>query len=105
MDALAFFVMAVVFICYLGLAMQLTAATKDVHKRLDVQDDQIKRIADHLGVPASEVRVLPEVREALARGEKIRAIKLYRAATGSDLESATEAVDRIEAAGAQDSPS
>ncbi|MFN8029478.1 MAG: hypothetical protein U0Q10_03860 [Dermatophilaceae bacterium] len=39
--------------------MQVTAATKDVQRRLDVQDDQIKRTADRVGVPASEVRVLP----------------------------------------------
>ncbi len=36
-----------------------------------------------------------QVRAAIAAGEKIRAVKIYRDATGIDLRSAKDAVDRI----------
>ena len=95
--------MAVVFIGYPGLAMQVTAATKDVQRRLDVQDDQIKLTADRVGVPASEVRVLP--RSARRWRAARRSAPSSTIATGSDLTSAKEAGDRIESTGAQNTPS
>ena len=49
---------------------------------------------DHLGV-VDEGPALPGVREHLARGEKIKAIKAYRAATGADLKTAKEAVEAM----------
>ena len=84
--------------------MQVTAATKDVQRRLDAgRPDQAHRR------PRRRARIRgprpAEVREHWLRGEKIRAIKPHRDATGSDPTSAKEAVDRIEATGAQDTPS
>lgn len=38
---------------------------------------------------------LTEVHAAIARGEKIRATKIYRELTGADLRTAKDAVDRI----------
>jgi ribosomal protein L7/L12 len=40
---------------------------------------------------------LTEVKEALFRGEKISAIKIYRQATGAELSVAKAAVDKLEA--------
>lgn len=50
----------------------------------------------------SSAPVMQDVHAAIARGEKIRAIKIYRELTGADLRAAKEAVDRIESGQAPD---
>lgn len=44
----------------------------------------------------SSAPVMQDVHAAIARGEKIRAIKIYRELTGADLLAAKDAVDLIE---------
>ncbi len=44
----------------------------------------------------SSAPVMQDVHAAIARGEKIRAIKIYRELTGAGLRTAKDAVDRIE---------
>ncbi|MFI9642342.1 hypothetical protein ACIG87_20130 [Micromonospora sp. NPDC051925] len=51
-------------------------------------------IMDHLGI-VDRGPALPGVRDHLARGDKIKAIKAYREATGVDLRTAKEAVEAI----------
>ncbi|MEU1605938.1 hypothetical protein [Micromonospora matsumotoense] len=53
-------------------------------------------IMDHLGI-VDRGPTLPGVQDHLARGDKIKAIKAYREATGVDLRTAKEAVEAIAA--------
>lgn len=46
--------------------------------------------------PNSEPALSPQIQEALRRGNKIEAIKLYRELTGAGLGEAKSAVDRAE---------
>ncbi|MFB9234194.1 hypothetical protein ACFFWC_01370 [Plantactinospora siamensis] len=59
----------------------------EIERRLDL-------VMNHLGIedPGAE---LPGVREHLARGDKIQAIKAYREATGADLRTAKDAVEAM----------
>ncbi|MEV4478527.1 hypothetical protein [Micromonospora coxensis] len=59
----------------------------EIERRLDL-------VMRHLGV-VDRGPALPGVREHLARGEKIQAIKAYREATGADLRTAKEAVEAM----------
>ncbi|WP_091295738.1 hypothetical protein [Micromonospora halophytica] len=59
----------------------------EIERRLDL-------VMRHLGV-VDEGPALPGVREHLLRGEKIKAIRAYRAATGADLRTAKEAVEAM----------
>lgn len=46
--------------------------------------------------PNSDPMLAPQVQDALRRGNKIEAIKIYRELTGVDLAEAKDAVDRAE---------
>jgi ribosomal protein L7/L12 len=46
--------------------------------------------------PNSDPELAPQVQEALRRGNKIEAIKLYRELTGVGLAEAKQAIDRAE---------
>lgn len=62
--------------------------------RLSEIERRLKLVMDHLGV--DDRTPLPaEVREHLARGDKIKAIAAYRKVTGADLRSAKAAVEAI----------
>ncbi|MEU1885589.1 MULTISPECIES: hypothetical protein [Micromonospora] len=64
--------------------------------RLTEIERRQRLIMDHLGI-VDRGPALPGVREHLARGDKIKAIKAYREATGTDLRTAKEAVEAIAA--------
>lgn len=74
-----------VFVTYLLLSMQLTGATKQLHRRLAAQEAALAGVATQLGVPRPDSLIAGQVREALAKGEKIRAIKIVREGTGAGL--------------------
>lgn len=46
--------------------------------------------------PASDPALAPQVQDALRRGNKIEAIKIYRELTGVGLAEAKDAIDRTE---------
>ncbi|MEH0971219.1 hypothetical protein V6U77_08825 [Micromonospora sp. CPCC 205546] len=60
--------------------------------RLAEIERRLRLVTEHLGVVDTSP-VPPEVRQHLARGDKIKAIAAYRKATGADLRSAKEAVE------------
>ncbi|MEH0936486.1 hypothetical protein [Micromonospora psammae] len=62
--------------------------------RLTEIERRLQLVMDHPGV-VDDGPALPGVREHLARGEKIKAIQAYRAATGADLKTAKEAVEAM----------
>ncbi len=58
--------------------------------------DHIARGEDAAATPrGASAQQMEEVRAALAMGESIRAVKIYREATDTDLRTAKDAVDRI----------
>lgn len=57
--------------------------------------DRIERGEDPAVAPQASAQSLAAVRAALASGESIRAVKIYREATGTDLLTAKNAVDLI----------
>ncbi|MFG1888256.1 hypothetical protein ACGFIR_10365 [Micromonospora sp. NPDC049051] len=76
------------------LAAQLPGRAEQVRTayRLGEIERRLRLVMDQLGVV--DTSPLPsEVREHLARGDKIKAIAAYRKATGADLRSAKEAVE------------
>ena len=65
----------------------LEAQVRFLAERLDVELPDFAAIAD------SELS--PEVRDMIARGDKMGAIKAYRDATGADLASAMKVIDSV----------
>ncbi|MEU6074347.1 hypothetical protein [Micromonospora sp. NPDC047074] len=78
------------------LAAQLPGAGQQARTayRLAEIERRLQLVMDHLGV-VDTAPVPPEVRDHLARGDKIKAIAAYRKATGADLRSAKEAVEAV----------
>ena len=69
--------------------------------RLSELEDRLQFLYRRLNIdymdPNSDAALAPQVQEALRRGNKIEAIKIYRELTGVGLAEAKQAVDKIEA--------
>ncbi|MGK5445374.1 hypothetical protein ACSNN7_26605 [Micromonospora sp. URMC 105] len=87
-------VLLLLVVVLLGAQLSLPARRDGTAARLAEIERRLQLVMDHLGV-VDEGPALPGVREHLARGEKIKAIKAYRAATGADLKTAKEAVEAM----------
>jgi hypothetical protein len=58
---------------------------------------KINLLLEHAGIEFDPYKGLPEeVTDAIRRGEKIRAIKLWRAATGAGLREAKEFIEEVQ---------
>jgi ribosomal protein L7/L12 len=71
----------------------------ELERRLGRLERRLDLLMAHLGADASEDGEVPgedEIRELLAKGQKIQAIRVYRERTGSGLREAKEAVEQIE---------
>jgi len=67
-------------------------------ERLSRMEAKLDLILSHLGLTYDPLaNVPPDVLEAVRNGEKIEAIKRYRAATGADLAEAKDRVEELEA--------
>jgi len=68
--------------------------------RMNELEDRLKFLYRSLNIefmdPNSDPALAPQVQEALRRGSKIEAIKLYRQLTGVGLAEAKQAIDRAE---------
>lgn len=68
--------------------------------RINELEDRLKFIYRRLNIeyadPNSDPALSPQVQEALRRGNKIEAIKIYREITGVGLAEAKGAIDRAE---------
>jgi len=68
--------------------------------RMNELEDRLKFLYLSLNIefmdPNSDPALAPQVQEALRRGNKIEAIKLYRQLTGVGLVEAKHAIDRAE---------
>ncbi|WP_207922858.1 hypothetical protein [Micromonospora sp. KC606] len=80
----------------IGLITQVAAASsrRGDNLRLAEIERKLQLVMDRLGV-VDDRPAPPGVREHLTRGEKIKAIKAYREATGADLRTAKEAVEAL----------
>ena len=71
-----------------------------LRSRIDELEDRLKFIYRKLNLEYADpnlARVLsPQVQEALRRGNKIEAIKIYRELTGTGLAEAKDAIDKAE---------
>ena len=68
--------------------------------RINELEDRLKFIYRRLNIeyadPNSNPVLSPQIQEALRRGNKIEAIKIYREITGVGLAEAKQAIDRAE---------
>jgi ribosomal protein L7/L12 len=68
--------------------------------RINELEDRLKFLYDRLNIeyadPNSDPIHSPVIQEALRRGNKIEAIKIYRELTGVGLAEAKQAIDRAE---------
>ena len=71
-----------------------------LRSRINELEDRLKFIYRRLNIeyadPSSNPVLSPQVQEALRRGNKIEAIKIYRELTGTGLAEAKQAIDRGE---------
>ncbi len=68
--------------------------------RVNEMEDRLKFLYRRLNLdyadPTSDPALSPQIQDALRRGNKIEAIKLYRELTGVGLAEAKSAIDRAE---------
>lgn len=75
--------------------------SNDVYERLGVLEQLVAHLYEKTGVPMPDLQTLartqvsPRVRELLASGNKIGAIKAYRDEAGVDLPTATRFIDAL----------
>lgn len=94
MEATLVILLALV-VALLAAQLSTAAARRDgAAVRLAEIERRLQLVMDHLGV-VDDGPALPGVREHLARGEKIKAIKAYPAATGADLKTTKETVEAM----------
>ena len=71
---------------------------QQLRSRVNELEDRLKLIYRHLNItyadPGSDPMLTPQIQDALRRGNKIEAIKIYRELTGVGLAEAKEAIDR-----------
>lgn len=73
---------------------------QQLRSRVNELEDRLKFLYRRLNIeyadPNSDPALSPQIQEALRRGNKIEAIKLYRELTGVGLAEAKSAIDRAE---------
>lgn len=75
----------------------------DIYERLSLLEAQVRYLSERTNIALPDFRAMaasdltPEIRQLIANGDKIGAIKAYREATGADLASAKKAIDAYDA--------
>lgn len=75
--------------------------TNDIYERLGVLEQLVKHLYKQTGIPMPDLQALvrtdvsDNVRNLIAAGNKIAAVKAYRDETGVDLATATRVVDSL----------
>jgi ribosomal protein L7/L12 len=76
-------------------------STNDIYERLGVLEQLVKHLYAQTGVPMPDLRAIarneasPRVRELVAAGNKIGAIKAYREEMNVDLATATRVIESL----------
>ena len=73
--------------------------SRDIYERLGVLERLVKHLYEKTGVPIPDLRTLAQVsdhvRQLLASGNKIGAIKAYKEESGVDLATATKMFESL----------
>jgi ribosomal protein L7/L12 len=96
MDAVPVIMMIIVlvFIGVLAMILQVIQNRLPVLGKIDAKIDLLMK---HAGIEFDPyANVPPEVVEAVRQGEKIKAIKLYRRATGAGLKESKDFVEQVQ---------
>ena len=73
----------------------------EIYERISLLEAQVRFLAERLDVDLPNFAVLaqsdvpPEIKEMVARGDKLGAIKAYRAAAGVDMATAMRVIDSL----------
>jgi ribosomal protein L7/L12 len=74
-------------------------SSRDVYERLGVLEQLVRHLYEKTGVPIPDMQTLAQVsdnvRQLLASGNKIAAIKAYREENGTDLATATRMIESL----------
>ena len=72
---------------------------RDIYERLGVLEQLVRHLYEKTGIPIPDLQTLaqvsPRVRELLASGNKIAAIKAYKDENGVDLATATKMIESL----------
>ena len=73
--------------------------TNDIYERLGVLEQLVRHLYEKTGIPIPDLRTLAQVsdhvRQLLASGNKIAAIKAYKDETGVDLPTASRMIESL----------
>ena len=74
-------------------------SSRDVYERLGVLEQLVRHLYEKTGIPIPDLQTLAgvseRVRELLASGNKIAAIKAYREESGLDIATATKMIESL----------
>jgi ribosomal protein L7/L12 len=74
-------------------------SSRDVYERLGVLEQLVRHLYEKTGIPIPDLQTLAQVsdrvRDLLASGNKIAAIKAYRDESGVDLATATKMIESL----------
>jgi hypothetical protein len=74
-------------------------SSRDVYERLGVLEQLVRHLYEKTGIPIPDLQTLAQVsdnvRQLLASGNKIAAIKAYREENGTDLATATRMIESL----------
>jgi ribosomal protein L7/L12 len=74
-------------------------SSRDVYERLGVLEQLVRHLYEKTGIPIPDLQTLAQVsdnvRQLLASGNKIAAIKAYREESGTDLATATRMIESL----------
>lgn len=81
-------------IVFISAVLAILVTLNQLSQRMDAANQQLKQISKHLGEEALE-QIEEELKDLVRQGERIEAIKLYRAKTGSGLKEAHEHIEEL----------
>ncbi|AGB21191.1 hypothetical protein Mycsm_00751 [Mycobacterium sp. JS623] len=74
-------------------------SSRDVYERLGVLERLVRHLYEKTGIPIPDIETLAQVsdnvRQLLASGNKIAAIKAYKEESGVDLATATKMIESL----------
>ena len=74
-------------------------SSRDVYERLGVLEQLVRHLYEKTGIPIPDLQTLAQVsdnvRQLLASGNKIAAIKAYKEENGVDLATATKIIESL----------
>jgi len=74
-------------------------SSRDVYERLGVLEQLVRHLYEKTGIPIPDLQTLAQVsdrvRQLLASGNKIAAIKAYKEEAGVDLATATKMIESL----------